>query len=107
MQLTPEQCEAVRQVASGLVARGYSKEEAVQLACAAACRMAGRGAGMGQEPKLILNAEDGPNGVIAEVKATVSPWLWTFSLFSFFMALNNARKISKMFGDWRRRRMPA
>jgi len=107
MQLTVEQCEAVQQVANGLIEKGCPKNEAVRLACLSAGSVLGKkAAGMGApaEPKLILNAEDGPNGIIAEVKAQVSPWLWVLSIVSFGMALANARKIQKMFGDWKRRR---
>lgn len=110
MQLTAEQCEVVCRAANGLIAQGYSKEEAVRIACLAAGRvLQKKAAGMGAPaaPTIILNAEDGPNGIIAEVKAQVSPWLWVLSVVSFGMALANARKIQKMFGEWKRRRQPA
>lgn len=110
MQLTAEQTRVVQQVASELIARGVPKGDAVRAAVYAAGRvLMKRSAGLGApaEPTLILNAEEGPNGIIAEVKATVSPWLWVLSVVSFGMALVNARKISKMFGDWKSRRKPA
>jgi hypothetical protein len=62
---------------------------------------------MGQEPKLVLTSEEGPNGIVAEVRSKVSPWLWVLSIFSFGIAVTNARRISKMFGEWKRRRKPA
>lgn len=108
MELTKEQCEAVRQVADGLVRRGHPKGEAVRMACLAASRVASRPAGMGQEePKLVLASEEGPNGIVAEVRSKVSPWLWVLSVAGFVMTLVNSRRITKMFGEWRRRRKPA
>jgi hypothetical protein len=111
MQLTPEQCEAVQAVANGLISKGYSKEEAIRIACLSAGRvLQNKAAGMGattEPPNLVLDSKDGPNGIIAEVRANVSPWLWILSVVSFGMALVNAKRISKMFGDWKRRRKPA
>jgi hypothetical protein len=108
MKVTPEQCEAIRQVADGLIAKGYPRREAVRIACEASLRVVQRKpAGMGQEPSLILASEEGPNGIVAEVRSRVSPWLWVLSIVSFGMALTNTRRISKMFGEWRRRRRPS
>jgi hypothetical protein len=107
MTMTAEQCEAIRQVADGLIAKGYPRREAVRLACEASLRVVRKPTGMGQEPSLILSSEEGPNGIVAEVRSKVSPWLWVLSIISFGMALTNTRRISKMFGDWKRRRKPA
>jgi hypothetical protein len=109
VQLTAAQCKVVTDIANDLIRRGVPRDEAIRQACIAAGRVLSR-SGMGEaapEPKLILNAQDGPNGIIAEVRANVSPWLWVLSVVSFGMALVNAKKISKMFGDWKRRRQPA
>lgn len=107
MNLTARQCESVLQVANDMIRRGVPKDEAVHLACMAAVKISRRQAGMGAEPTLILSAEEGPTGIIAEVKSKVSPWLWVFSIASFAMAIINARRIANMFGDWKRRRRPA
>lgn len=108
MELTAEQCEAVRQVADGLIAKGYPKREAVRIACQASLRVVSKKpAGMGQEPKLVLSSEAGPNGIVAEVRSKVSPWLWVLSIAGFGLTVINSRRITEMFGQWKRRRRPS
>lgn len=104
MQLTAGQCEAARQVANDLIRRGVPKGEAIRRACLAAANVARRPAGMGQEPKLVLSSEEGPSGIVAEVRSKVSPWLWVLSIAGFGLTVINSRRITKMFGDWKRRK---
>lgn len=104
MNISVEQCEAVLQVANGLIRRGIPKDKAVRLACESALKVSRRSSGLGEEPRLILSTENGPEGIIAEVRSKVSPWLWVLSLASFGMALINARRIANMFGNWKRRK---
>lgn len=105
MKFTAGQCEAALQVANDLIRRGIPKDEAVRRACLAAAKISRKRFGMGQEePKLVLSSEEGPSGIVAEVRSKVSPWLWVLSIAGFGLTVINSRRITKMFGDWRRRK---
>lgn len=63
-------------------------------------------AGLGQDPTAILRqaADVEP---IRKTREAISPWLWVLSVVSFGLAIMNTRRIARMFGDWKRKRVSA
>ena len=40
---------------------------------------------------------------LRQIRAVVSPWLWALSIASFGLVLMNTRRISRMYGAWKKR----
>lgn len=114
---TLERCAA--DAARRLMARGYSKEEAIRIAsemAVVAMKKKYPNGGMGAVPDTtappksdidIFAAESQAAADLAPIKAVreaISPWLWVTSLIGFGMGLMNTRRIAKMYSDWRKKK---
>jgi hypothetical protein len=113
---TLERCAA--EAARRLMARGYSKEEAIRIASEMAVEAIRRKYphGMGTLPPTVPGTPDPLDeiaaksqaaadiGVIKTMREAISPWLWVTSLIGFGMGLLNSRRIAKMYGDWRKKK---
>jgi hypothetical protein len=106
-----ERCAA--DAARKLMARGYSKEEAIRISSEMAVVAMKKkypggfgGIPVTPEPLDSLSAESQAAAAIPIIKTmreAISPWLWLTSLIGFGMGLLNSRRIAKMYGDWHRK----
>lgn len=106
--------KGAKEIAQKLMARGFSREEATEIATRAALEAVKKKYpnGLGQvevnpQPLDTLAKESQAAAaipIITNIREAVSPWLWVTSLIGFGMGLLNSRRIAKMYGDWRRKK---